>query len=230
MYSHKKICNHKQAWLIWHWRGILFLAVHERDSFALHCSNSSESELVRESLHCTVRSSHVWKQGLVFLSVKSVHASPTWPHTPPEIQPPDSQLRHAELDNLESTFQSPKGNRVARSPLASSKQETRKAHACQAITYPQTHQANSVTEALEDHDPQKTLMNQTCSPSYKRCYCLLSPSLHHNINKIPNSIKTPQCFYLLMSSDSNCNVLSSLPLPCTAQVHTGLPFFMKLDN
>lgn len=86
-----------------------------------------------------------------------------------------------------------------------------------------THQWNFVKEALEDHYTQKTLMNQTCNPSYKRCHCLLSPlspSLHHNINMIPNWIKTPQCSYFLVSSDSNCNALSYLPLLYIALKHT----------
>ena len=63
----------------------------------------------------------------------------------------------------------------------------------------------------------------------KRCYSLLSPSLHYNINKIPNWTERLQC-YFLMCLDSNCNVLSYLPLLCTALKHTTLPSFIKLDS
>jgi len=64
--------------------------MHERDSIAIHCSNSGESEVVRELLHFTVCSNHDRKQGLVLLPVKLLLTSPILSHTFPEIQSPDS--------------------------------------------------------------------------------------------------------------------------------------------
>lgn len=50
--------------------------MHERDSIAIYCSNSSESKAVRELLDFMVCSSHVRKTGLVLLTMKSVRLNP----------------------------------------------------------------------------------------------------------------------------------------------------------
>lgn len=63
--------------------------MHERDSTAIYCSNSSESEAVSELLNFMVSSSHIRKQGLVFPAMNSVHTITTLPSIDPKIQPPD---------------------------------------------------------------------------------------------------------------------------------------------
>lgn len=155
MYSHKKIGNHKEVWLIWHWRDIFFLTIHERDGIAIHCSSSSESEVVRELLHFTVCSSHIQKQGLVLLFIKSVHASPTLAHIPwdsaatfliktwwtggPRYFIPQKATGQQDLPSDQKT----------------------KSTLDRQIMGTKTHQWNTAKEALEDHNSQKTDKSNT---------------------------------------------------------------------